>query len=89
MNPTPIFISGLVCGFLLAAFAAETKSFEVSQAHAAEVQELRNQQLDLPPDFAQKVQLIRALGGPILDRASRTPVVKRDDVGALIASLED
>lgn len=89
MNPTPIFISGLVCGFLLAAFAAETKAFEVSQVHAAEVQELRNQQLDLPPDFAEKVRLIRMLGEPILTRAAQTPVVKRDDVGALIASLED
>lgn len=96
MNPIPIFISGMVAGFILTTLGAETRAFEVSQAHAAEVEELREQQLMLPPDFAEKVRLMQLLAEPILTRASgempqaaRAPVATQDDVGALIAPLEN
>lgn len=81
MNPLPVFISGMVMGFILTTLGTETRAFEVSRAHAAQIERLQGNQM--PPELVRQIALMQQLAEPVLTR-SATPIraSAQDEVGA-------
>lgn len=92
MNRGLCFLAGMICGVLVAGISASTNMFEIRKAHAAQVERL--QAAALPTELQRAADLMQQLATPILERATTprarvTPVATKDELGALIASLED
>lgn len=92
MNRGLCFLAGMICGVLCAGISASTNMFELRKAHATEVQQLRSEAL--PVELREQVKRMQQLALPILERAVTprarvVPVETKDELGTLIASLEE